>query len=169
MSTPVAIEIWRSWARMVASSSSRPLAVICTQALGVRDGLLSDGRPDSRVITSMFSSLAAQTAATRRNLRRAQLAAQQRDDVTLLALLGHPRFVVGQRRRAEAHLHTQLVAGKEQVLEHRRRVVFVGNLDQHAQRDIVVDHRLADVEHVDAMIGQHARARGRPARCDLCR
>ncbi|MNO91331.1 hypothetical protein D3C76_828720 [compost metagenome] len=81
---------------------------------------------------------------------------QQGDDVPGLALAVDPLLVIVLGNRGETHLLVQLVAREQHVLEHRGRQLGVRDFDQDAERQGVVDHRLADVEDVHATLGQHA-------------
>jgi hypothetical protein len=83
------------------------------------------------------------------------LARQQGDDVAFLALAGHPVLVIRFGYRGETHLLVQLIGGKQDVLEHRRRLFGIWNLHQDAERQGVVDHGLADVENGHATLGQN--------------
>src|SRR5690606_23839424 len=78
----------------------------------------------------------------------ADLARQQSDYMTSLALAADPLPVVLFRDRGETHLLVQLVGSEQQILEHRLRAAVVRNLDEYAERQSVVDHRLADIEDV---------------------
>ncbi|MNC38322.1 hypothetical protein D3C75_869190 [compost metagenome] len=83
------------------------------------------------------------------------LAGQQGNDVAQLALAADPLLVVGLGHRRETHLLVQLVAGEQHILEHRGGLGAVRNLDQDAERQGVVDHRLADVENIHPTLGEH--------------
>ena len=52
---------------------------------------------------------------------------------------------------------------EQQLGEHRRRLHVVGELDEHAEGQRVVDHRLADVENARAGVREDARQRMRDA------
>src|SRR5690606_20046012 len=85
------------------------------------------------------------------------LARQQSDDMTSLALTADPLPVVLFRDRGETHLLVQLVGSEQQILEHRLRAAVVRNLDEDAERQGVVDHRLTDIEDVHPALSQHTR------------
>jgi len=57
--------------------------------------------------------------------------------------------------RGETHLLIQLVRGKQDVLEDRRRLLGAGDFHQNPEGQGVVDHRLADVENVHTTLGQN--------------
>ena len=97
------------------------------------------------------------------DLLRGELAPQQRDDSARPPLLVDPRLVAVGFHRREVDGDAQPVPGKEQILEHGRGRLRVGNLHQQAQREIVVDDRLADVQDVDVMLGQHRGQFGKQA------
>ena len=54
----------------------------------------------------------------------------------------------------------------EQFLHHRGRVMAVRNLGQDAQRDVIVDYCLANVQYVDAKLREHAVDGGNQTRPD---
>ncbi|CAI8891250.1 hypothetical protein EMIT093MI4_40192 [Pseudomonas sp. IT-93MI4] len=83
-------------------------------------------------------------------------AGQQGDDVAFLALIAHPLLVILFGHRGEAHLLVELVALEQDVLEHGFALLGVGNLDQDAERQGVVDHRLTNVENVHTTLCQNA-------------
>ncbi|MCY1444557.1 hypothetical protein D9M71_610350 [compost metagenome] len=84
------------------------------------------------------------------------LAGQQGDHVAALALAADPLLVVGLGNRRETHLLVQLVGGKKHILEYGRCFGAVRNFHQDAERQGVVNHRLADVQDVHAALGEHA-------------
>ena len=86
----------------------------------------------------------------------ADLARQQGDDMTGLALAADPLPIVVFGDRGEAHLLIEFIGGEQQILEHRLRAAIVRNLDEDAERQGVVDHRLADIENVHPALSQHA-------------
>jgi hypothetical protein len=92
-----------------------------------------------------------------RDLHRRNSASQQRDHAAVFACRAHPGLVLRLRHRREVNLHAQVMPGKEQILEHRRRAVAGRNLDQETERQKIMDDRLADVEDVDRVRGQHLR------------
>ena len=81
---------------------------------------------------------------------------QHGDDAPFLALLADPLLVVVGIDGREVDVYVEAMGLVEQILEHRGRLLGRRDLDEHAERDIVVDHRLADVEHIDIMLGQQA-------------
>ena len=83
-------------------------------------------------------------------------ARQQGDDVAFFALIADPLLVILFGHRREAHLLIQLVSREQDVLEHRLALLGVGNFNQDAERQGVVDHRLTDVENVHTTLGQNA-------------
>ena len=103
-------------------------------------------------------------AAHRLEVRRRQRRAEHRDDVAALALRQHPVAVFLARHRGEADLHAEPVRFEQQVGEQRRRLHLVGQLDQHAERQRVVNQRLADVENAHLAAGQNRGQRVRDAR-----
>ncbi|MNT05818.1 hypothetical protein D3C72_1404570 [compost metagenome] len=84
------------------------------------------------------------------------LAGQQGHDVALFALVADPLLVILLGHRRETHLLIELVALEQDVLEHGLALLGVGNFNQDAERQGVVDHRLTDVENVHTTLGQNA-------------
>lgn len=70
-------------------------------------------------------------------------------------------FVIGVRDGCEIDIQPQLVCLKKQVLDDGPRVGFGGDLQQHAQGEMVMDDRLSDIKNTDALVGQHVRQRCR--------
>ena len=83
-------------------------------------------------------------------------ARQQGDDMPSLALATDPLLIISLGYRSKAHLLIELVGGKEDVLEHRRGALVIRDLDQNAERQGVMDHRLANIEDIHPALGQHA-------------
>ena len=79
-----------------------------------------------------------------------------------LALLRYPLFITGARDRNEARSHIQF---GERLLHCFFHVVagFGGHAGEDAERQCVVDHRLADVEHIDIIAVEHLGHRRRHA------
>jgi hypothetical protein len=91
------------------------------------------------------------------------LPSQQGDDAPLAPAPADPAFVLVERHGGKVDVDAQLMAGEEEILEHRGIAVPGGDLDQNAQRKIVVDDRLANVENDDPVLGQHrGHARRQP-------
>jgi len=67
----------------------------------------------------------------------------------------------GPRRWRELDVDAQLVSGEQEVLEHRRRLVFVGDFDEDAERKEIVNHGLTHVQDRDVVFGQNF---GQPSR-----
>ena len=88
------------------------------------------------------------------------LACQQGDDMPGLALGTDPLLVIGLGHRCEAHLLVQLVSGEQHILEHRGRRLGIRDFHQNAERQGVMDDRLADVEDIHPALGQHTGNRG---------
>ena len=86
----------------------------------------------------------------------ADLTRQQRHDMARLALATDPLAVVVFGDRGETYLLIELVGGEQQILEHRLGAAVVRNLDEDAERQGVVDYRLADIEDVHPALSQHA-------------
>ncbi|MNE44267.1 hypothetical protein D3C80_1384870 [compost metagenome] len=83
------------------------------------------------------------------------LAGQQGHDMPRLALAADPLLVIRLGHRGEAHLLVELVGGEQQILEHRGALFGRRNLNQNAEGQGVVDHRLADIEDIHPALGQH--------------
>ena len=84
------------------------------------------------------------------------LARQQGNDVAVLALAGHPLLVAVLVDGPEAHRDIALMRLEQQVLEHRGRFRRRRHFHQDAQRQGVVDHRLADIQNIQVVAGQNA-------------
>ncbi len=84
------------------------------------------------------------------------LAGQQRNDVTRLALAVDPVLIVGFGHRRETDLLIQFVGGEQDVLEHRGSLHGIRNFNRDAERQGVVDHRLTNIENVHATLGEDA-------------
>ena len=82
------------------------------------------------------------------------LASQQGHDVAFFALAFHPMLVIRFGHRGETHLLIELIRRKQDVLEYRRSLLGAGDFHQDAERQCVVDHRLADVENVHTTLGE---------------
>ena len=81
---------------------------------------------------------------------------QHGDDAPFLALLADPLLVVVGIDGREVDVHVETMGLVEQILEHGGRLLRRRDLDEHAERYVIVDHCLADVEHIDIMLGQQA-------------
>lgn len=126
------------------------------QPLPLSAGVSNGMRPDRRSIWSIFKPYLRGNRADSLQLLGRDLAGQQRHDVAFLALAGDPLLVIGFGHRGEPHLLIQLVRRKQDVLEDRGRLFIARDLDQDAERQRVVDHRLANVENVHTTLGQNA-------------
>ncbi|MDT4874550.1 hypothetical protein FQZ97_1098570 [compost metagenome] len=73
-----------------------------------------------------------------------------------LALAVDPLLVILFRYRREAYLLVELVGREQHILEHRGCLLGIRDFDEDAERQGVVDHRLADVENVHPALRQHA-------------
>lgn len=56
--------------------------------------------------------------------------------------------------RGETHLLIQLIRRKQDVFEHRRRLLSARDFHEDPERKRVVDYRLADVENAHTTLGQ---------------
>ena len=92
------------------------------------------------------------------DVARGDAAAQQRDDVAVLALAAHPGVVVGLRNGREADHDAQLRSLEEQLLHDVARLVG-GRAEQNSERQRAVDVGLADVEDECVVAGQYLRER----------
>ncbi|MNN09360.1 hypothetical protein D3C81_1222380 [compost metagenome] len=81
-----------------------------------------------------------------------------------LALPADPLQVILFRYRGEAHLLVELVGREQHILEHRGCLLGIRDFDEDAERQGVVDHRLADVENVHPATREDARDGGGQAR-----
>ena len=81
----------------------------------------------------------------RRDLLRAQLTAEHRDDVTVFPLHSHPVFVLFGGNRLETHLNAQFVGLEQQVLHDVAGPLGIG-LEQDAHRQGLVDIGLPDIQ-----------------------
>ena len=99
----------------------------------------------------------------------AQLAPEQGHDVAGLPLQADPLLVGLLVDRREVNAEPQLVRLEEQVLQHRAGAGGRRQLQQHAEGEVVVDHRLADVQYVDGVVRQHVGQCGRQAGVVLAR
>ena len=93
-------------------------------------------------------------AANGSNLARRNLARQQRDDIAILALPGDPFLVFRFADRNKPHRHIQTVTGKQHILEDRRRFGLLRDFHHHPQGQGVVNHSLANVQHIDVITGK---------------
>jgi len=75
-------------------------------------------------------------------------------DVALFALGLDPGAVVVQADRGAFEGDAQVVGQEEQILDHGRGLGGLGYADQDAERQGVVDDRLAHVQDVDVVFGQ---------------
>ncbi len=86
-----------------------------------------------------------------RELRGRETPGEQRQDVAGPPLLRRPAAVALALDRPEPRADPELVRAEEHVLQHRRGLGPARDADHDAERDLVVDHRLADVEDVDSV------------------
>ena len=91
------------------------------------------------------------------------LAAQQRDDVTVLALIAHPGIVFLFGDDIERYLHMHIVGLEEQFLQDFTASAAVG-LDQHAEGQRMMDIGLTYVENRSSVTGQYAGQGGSDTR-----
>ena len=91
----------------------------------------------------------------RGQLLGSNLAGQQRDDMAIFTLSGHPLFVAVFVNGAEANIDVQFVSFEQHILEYRRGICILGGFHQHAQRQGVVDHGLAYIKNVEPVTGQN--------------
>ena len=89
---------------------------------------------------------------------------QDGDEESASRLPRHPRLILVAGDGGEADLHAQFVRPQQQLGEHRRGLHLLGHLHQNAQRQRVVDHRLADVQNPRARGGQNTGKRMGDAR-----
>ena len=92
------------------------------------------------------------------NVARRDGASEQRDDVAVLALTGHPVVVALFGDRREADHHPQLRGLEEQLLHDVARLVGRGQ-DQDAERQRLVDVGLSDVEDEGVVARENLRER----------
>ena len=102
------------------------------------------------------------------NLVGGQLAAQQRQDVAVLALHAHPVLVLLGTDGIEPHRHTQCGSLEQQFLHDEARMLLL-RLAQDAQGEGAVDVRLSDVQDGGVILGQNLHHRGGQARTVFAR
>ena len=114
-------------------------------------------RPDRRLIWSMLSPLADTTAAYAGDVACVDLAPEQGDDVPGRPLLTNPFLVVVGRDGSKTKIEPDLVGAEQQVPEHGAGGVGPAQFHQQPQGQGVVNHRLADIQHRNIVLGQYAR------------
>ena len=88
---------------------------------------------------------------------------EQRDDVARLALTAHPLLVVGRRDIGRANRNANLAGGALERCEHHRALGAFHDLHEHAKVELVVNDRLADIEHAHLIFSQRGCQHGHQA------
>ena len=102
------------------------------------------------------------------NMTGLELATHHHEDITVLALMAHPVFVliVGDGREADVDIEFRGL--EEQFLHDLTRVGLV-HADEDAQRERRVDIGLTNIEDLCIVLGENAHNRGRQSRTVLPR
>ena len=102
------------------------------------------------------------------NLTGLKLAPHHHEDITVLALMAYPVFVLIVGDGREADIDIEFRGLEEQFLHDLTRIGLV-HTDEDTQRERRVDIGLTDIENLCVVLGEDAHDRGRQSRTVLSR
>ncbi len=83
-----------------------------------------------------------------------QSAAEQGDNPAFLAILRRPLSIAFFIDGGKTNLDTQFVGLKQEIFKDRGGFIGGRYFHQDAQRQVIMDHRLADIQNHDLILGQ---------------